>query len=50
MQEEKIQRRFRNLHLIFKDFVKEQRPQVDTDVVATGEVWQKAKRLRSRTS
>ncbi len=29
-----------DLHLIFKDFVKEQRPQVDTDVVATGEVWQ----------
>ena len=28
------------LHLIFKDFVKEQRPQVNTDVVATGEVWQ----------
>ena len=29
-----------DLHLIFKDFVKEQRPQVNTDVVATGEVWQ----------
>ena len=29
-----------DLHIIFKDFVKEQRPQVDTEVVATGEVWQ----------
>ena len=29
-----------DLHVIFKDFVKEQRPQVDTEVVATGEVWQ----------
>ena len=29
-----------DLHLIFKNFVKEQRPQVDTEIVATGEVWQ----------
>lgn len=29
-----------DLHIIFKNFVKEQRPQVDTDIVATGEVWQ----------
>ena len=28
------------LHLIFKNFVKEQRPQVDTEIVATGETWQ----------
>ena len=29
-----------DLHLIFKNFVKDQRPQVDTQIVATGEVWQ----------
>ena len=29
-----------DLHLIFKNFVKEQRPQVDTEIVATGETWQ----------
>jgi serine protease SohB len=29
-----------DLHLIFKNFLKEQRPQVDTEIVATGEVWQ----------
>ena len=37
---EKFKSDLEDLHLIFKDFVKEQRPQVDTDVVATGEVWQ----------
>ena len=37
---EKFKEDLEDLHLIFKDFVKEQRPQVNTDVVATGEVWQ----------
>ena len=36
----KFKSELEDLHLIFKDFVKEQRPQVDTKVVATGEVWQ----------
>ena len=32
---------FRNdKYSIFKNFVKEQRPQVDTEIVATGETWQ----------
>ena len=42
---EKFKEDLEDLHLIFKDFVKEQRPQVDTDVVATGEVWQGEKAL-----
>ena len=37
---EKFKSDLEDLHLIFKDFVKEQRPQVDTDIVATGETWQ----------
>ena len=37
---EKFKSDLEDLHLIFKNFVKEQRPQVDTDIVATGEVWQ----------
>ena len=37
---EKFKSDLEDLHVIFKDFVKDQRPQVDTDVVATGEVWQ----------
>jgi len=37
---EKFKSELEDLHLIFKNFVKEQRPQVDTEVVATGEVWQ----------
>jgi len=37
---EKFKSELEDLHLIFKDFVKEQRPQVDTDIVATGETWQ----------
>lgn len=37
---EKFKSDLEDLHIIFKDFVKDQRPQVDTDVVATGEVWQ----------
>ena len=36
----KFKSELEDLHLIFRDFVKEQRPQVDTKVVATGEVWQ----------
>ena len=36
----KFKSELEDLHLIFKDFVKEQRPQVDTKIVATGEVWQ----------
>ena len=35
-----------DLHVIFKDFVKEQRPEVDTAVVATGEVWQGEEAVR----
>ena len=37
---EKFKSELEDLHLIYKNFVKEQRPQVDTEVVATGEVWQ----------
>ena len=37
---EKFKSELEDLHLIFKNFVKEQRPQVDTEIVATGEVWQ----------
>ena len=37
---EKFKSDLEDLHLIFKNFVKEQRPEVDTDIVATGEVWQ----------
>ena len=37
---EKFKSDLEDLHIIFKNFVKEQRPQVDTDIVATGEVWQ----------
>ena len=37
---EKFKSELEDLHLIFKNFVKEQRPQIDTEVVATGEVWQ----------
>ena len=37
---EKFKSDLEDLHLIFKNFVKEQRPDVDTDIVATGEVWQ----------
>ena len=35
-----------DLHVIFKDFVKEQRPEVATAVVATGEVWQGEEAVR----
>ena len=41
----KFKSELEDLHLIFKDFVKEQRPQVDTKVVATGEVWQGEKAI-----
>jgi serine protease SohB len=37
---EKFKADLEDLHVIFKDFVKEQRPEVDTAIVATGEVWQ----------
>jgi len=37
---EKFKSDLEDLHLIFQNFVKEQRPQVDTEIVATGEVWQ----------
>jgi serine protease SohB len=37
---EKFKSDLEDLHFIFKNFVKEQRPQVDTEIVATGEVWQ----------
>ena len=37
---EKFKSDLEDLHLIFKNFVKEQRPQVDTEIVATGETWQ----------
>ena len=37
---EKFKSDLEDLHIIFKNFVKEQRPKVDTDIVATGEVWQ----------
>ena len=41
----KFKSELEDLHLIFKDFVKEQRPQVDTKIVATGEVWQGEKAI-----
>ena len=41
----KFKSELEDLHLIFKDFVKEQRPQVDTKIVATGEVWQGKKAI-----
>jgi serine protease SohB len=36
----KFKTELEDLHLIFKDFVKDNRPQIDTGIVATGEVWQ----------
>tara|TARA_B100000686_G_scaffold165333_1_gene173003 strand:- start:164 stop:1186 length:1023 start_codon:yes stop_codon:yes gene_type:complete len=41
----KFKSELEDLHFIFKDFVKEQRPQVDTKIVATGEVWQGEKAI-----
>ncbi len=41
----KFKSELEDLHVIFKDFVKEQRPQVDTKIVATGEVWQGKKAI-----
>ena len=41
----KFKSELEDLHLIFKDFVKEQRPQVDTKIVSTGEVWQGEKAI-----
>ena len=41
----KFKSELEDLHVIFKDFVKEQRPQVDTKIVATGEVWQGEKAI-----
>ena len=41
----KFKSELEDLHLIFKDFVKEQRPQVDAKIVATGEVWQGEKAI-----
>ena len=43
---EKFKADLEDLHVIFKDFVKEQRPEVDTAVVATGEVWQGEEAVR----
>jgi len=36
----KFKSELEDLHVIFKDFVKDNRPEIDTSVVATGEVWQ----------
>ena len=41
----KFKTELEDLHLIFKDFVKDNRPQIDTGIVATGEVWQGKKAL-----
>tara|TARA_B100000809_G_C15079226_1_gene509020 strand:+ start:427 stop:1455 length:1029 start_codon:yes stop_codon:yes gene_type:complete len=41
----KFKSELEDLHLIFKDFVKENRPEIDTNIVATGEVWQGEKAL-----
>ena len=41
----KFKSELEDLHLIFKNFVKEQRPQVDAKIVATGEVWQGEKAI-----
>lgn len=43
---EKFKDDLEDLHVIFKDFVKEQRPEVDTAIVATGEVWQGEEAVR----
>jgi serine protease SohB len=43
---EKFKADLEDLHVIFKDFVKEQRPEVDTAIVATGEVWQGEEAVR----
>lgn len=36
---EKFQEELHDTHILFKEFVKENRPAVDIDAVATGEVW-----------
>ena len=36
----KFKSELEDLHIIFKDFVKDNRPEIDTKIVATGEVWQ----------
>lgn len=36
---EKFREELEDTHVLFKDFVRENRPQVDIDSVATGEVW-----------
>jgi len=41
----KFKAELEDLHIIFKDFVKDNRPEIDTSVVATGEVWQGEKAL-----
>ena len=41
----KFKAELEDLHVIFKDFVKDNRPEIDTSVVATGEVWQGEKAL-----
>jgi serine protease SohB len=43
---EKFKADLEDLHVIFKDFVKKQRPEVDTAIVATGEVWQGEEAVR----
>jgi len=42
---DKFKSELEDLHVIFKDFVKDNRPEIDTSVVATGEVWQGEKAL-----
>jgi len=42
---EKFKSELEDLHIIFKDFVKENRSQIDPSVVATGEVWQGKKAM-----
>ena len=42
---DKFKSELEDLHVIFKDFVKDNRPEIDTSIVATGEVWQGEKAL-----
>lgn len=42
---EKFKSELEDLHIIFKDFVKENRSQIDPSIVATGEVWQGKKAM-----
>jgi len=42
---QKVQDEVNEVHKLFKDFIKEQRPQVDLEQVATGEYWHAKKAL-----